>query len=169
MHSLEYIIALGGNIGNTEEIFAQSLEKISLSIGEINKKSNWHNTKPLLHEATPVLNQRNYLNGVISVFSKQKPEEVLNNLLLIEKELGRDRSKKSIIWGPRTLDLDIIAAENLIIKTPNLTIPHPEMHKRLFVVKPMLEVCPNWEHPVLKKSLQQILTEILSYETEKYD
>lgn len=153
---MNYAVALGGNIGDTKRIFAEALALINAGIGTIDRKSSFYETPPLLHPQTPTLGQRDYLNAVILVRSSLNPAEVLAALLDIETTLGRERNPDTPRWGPRTIDLDIVAAENLIINTTTLVIPHPEMHRRKFVLEPMLEVCPDWEHPVLKKTVRQL-------------
>jgi 2-amino-4-hydroxy-6-hydroxymethyldihydropteridine diphosphokinase len=75
-------------------------------------------------------------------------------MLEIEQSLGRIRITR---WGPRTVDLDLIAYDDQIINLPNLTVPHPEMHKRNFVLEPLCEVFPDWTHPLLKKTARELL------------
>jgi 2-amino-4-hydroxy-6-hydroxymethyldihydropteridine diphosphokinase len=159
---MNYAIALGGNIGKTEQIFTQALALIDARIGTVSKKSGWYETVPLLNPKTPIPDQRNYLNGVVLVHSNLAPQEVLSALLEIETTLGRMRDKDTPRWGPRTIDLDLIAGERLMITSSTLTLPHPEMHKRLFVLEPMLEVWPDWEHPSFKKTVQQLYDTLIA-------
>lgn len=153
----EYIIALGGNIGDTESVFVQALERIEARIGRIREKSSYHETEPLLHPERPVYGQKNYLNAVVKVSSPVAPEELMRLLFGIERALGRLREKEERRWGPRVIDLDIICCGSLQLSSQLVTIPHPEMHHRRFVLEPMMEIAPNWLHPLLGKTTAALL------------
>lgn len=157
MNQLKYIIAFGANLGNREETYKIAEEQVKSRIGQIVKASTLIETEPLLLPNEPKNSQQYYLNGAWIVKSSLAPDNVLEILQSIETELGRIRLKK---WGARTIDLDIIGIDQQILNKPNLTVPHPEMHKRDFVLIPLSEIWPSWEHPVLKKTAANLLSDL---------
>ncbi len=116
----------------------------------------------LLYEAEPVRDRTDpgegwFLNGVVQLETDITPRSLLNTLQEIERSLGRDDDTRS---GPRTIDLDILFYGERVMKEPGLTIPHPRLHQRRFVLMPMNELDPLWVHPTLKQSMAQLLTEV---------
>ncbi len=146
-------ISLGGNVGNTQEIFQQALKKIEECIGEIVKGSSiyqtaaWGNTQ-----------QNDFLNQVIEIETDQSPIQLLDSLLTIEINFGRERKTA---WGPRTLDLDILYFNQEIIKTVDLTVPHPRIKDRKFVLIPLNEIASNWKDPQHNQSINELLNSCL--------
>jgi 2-amino-4-hydroxy-6-hydroxymethyldihydropteridine diphosphokinase len=155
--TFQYAIALGSNLGSSLETFEKALIEIQNNVGVIVGSSNWIETKPLLHSESPNPNQANYLNGVVVVASTLEPERLLSCLQKIERLFGRRREEELLPWGPRRLDLDIIASQDLIYNSQNLVIPHLQMHCRDFVLIPMSEVLPDWRHPILGKTCSELL------------
>nr|WP_262370095.1 2-amino-4-hydroxy-6-hydroxymethyldihydropteridine diphosphokinase [Dictyoglomus thermophilum] len=102
--------------------------------------------------------QGKFLNGVILIETDLDPFDLLNLLLNIEKEMGRERK---IRWGPRNIDLDIIFYDDLVINTDNLKIPHPDAHNRTFVMGPLSEIDPDFVHPVLNKKVKDIYLKLI--------
>jgi 2-amino-4-hydroxy-6-hydroxymethyldihydropteridine diphosphokinase len=100
----------------------------------------------------------NFLNKVVEISTLFSPFTVMEKTKYIEKKLNRERFKK---WSPRTIDIDILLYNDLIINTPLLTIPHPLMHKRYFVLKPLCDICPTLIHPVLKTRCVDLLNELI--------
>ena len=162
---MEYLIALGGNIGDTEAVFSRALEKIALLVGPVKRRSKWISSKPLRLPGAAE-EQRDYLNGVIAVESALSPREVLQILHRIESDLGRNRGHETARWEARVIDLDLIAAEGLVLDTDELVVPHPEMQKRHFVLEPLLEVAPDWRHPLFHKSVRELHEELVRRQSE---
>ena len=116
----------------------------------------------LLYETEPVRDRTDpgegwFLNGVVQLETDIRPRSLLTTLQEIERSLGRDDDNRS---GPRTIDLDILFYGEHAIEEPGLTIPHPRLHQRRFVLMPMNELDPLWVHPTLKQSMARLLTEV---------
>ena len=155
-------IQLGSNIGRRESFIAKSMEQIEENIGKITTASSVFETTPWGNE-----NQNNFLNSVIEIKTPFDAFTILQKSQEIENNLGRERSDK---WGERTIDIDILFYNNKIINTKELTVPHPLIQKRKFVLVPLSEIAPNYMHPILKKNISTLLSEckdtqkVLDYE-----
>lgn len=129
-------IAMGSNLGNRIQNCKQALEKIRTHPHlKITKISPWIETEPLGYK-----NQNKFINGAIKIETPLPPQKLLKTLLDIEKELGRTRSLK---WGPRIIDLDILLYDDVSLNMPNLIIPHPEMKRRGFIKTLLLKLNPH--------------------------
>lgn len=154
---MRYTIGLGGNLGDSHAVLSEALERICVSIAPVIAVSSWYWTRPLTVPGSSVV-QGNYLNAVAQLDSNESPEMVLKALLHIEQALGRIRAAESIPWGPRRIDLDIIAVEQVVLSTDALHIPHAHMHQRDFVLQPFIDVEAHWTHPVFGLSLTELLS-----------
>ncbi len=112
-----------------------------------------------LYESEPIgeIEQNWFINAAVAVETTLPPENLLNTILKIETELGRKRREK---WGPRVIDLDILAYEDRVIRSISLILPHPEMTKRRFVLLPLSEFAGGYTHPVQNKTIQDLLNEL---------
>jgi 2-amino-4-hydroxy-6-hydroxymethyldihydropteridine diphosphokinase len=146
-----YLI-LGSNIGNSLEILLSAVKSIEAEIGIVITKSNFYFTK-----AWGNTNQPDFINQAIHVETNLSPQELLEKILAIEKKAGRTRTE--IKWEQRSLDIDILFFNDLIIDEPNLIIPHPFLQERNFVLTPLLEIAKDFIHPVLKKTIFQLSEE----------
>lgn len=142
-------ISLGGNLGNTREIFEQTYPLIEKKIGPILQKSSLYQTA-----AWGMTDQADFLNQVIEIETAENPAEILTNLLAIELYFGRIRDVR---WGPRSLDLDLLLFGNEQVNSPQLTLPHPRIQDRKFILIPLVEIAPNTLHPILGKSVKELL------------
>ena len=140
-------IGLGSNLGNKEENIIKAIDLIRKRFKILNV-SSLYETEPIGYKQ-----QDWFLNCAMKINTNLKPQELLIFLQSIEKKLGRIRTIKD---GPRTIDLDILFYNNKIINENNLIVPHSRLHERLFVLEPLKEICPNFVHPVLKKSVEEI-------------
>ncbi len=150
------IVALGANLGDREAVFTLADGLLGRFVGQILARSTWIETEPLNHPTNPSLVQPMYLNGVVLLETSLTPFDILRELLRIEELLGRNRGGE-VRWGPRAIDLDLICCDDLVLDTPSLKLPHPEMHNRYFVLSPMNEIWSDWVHPVLGRSVQEML------------
>lgn len=146
-------VALGSNIGDSETYLNEAVEKIGqIPTCTVEKVSSYLVTEPY-----GVTDQPEFLNACLKMRTLLYPEELLKELNRIEKEAGRERI---IHWGPRTLDLDILLYDDIVLEEDDLCIPHVEMHKRSFVLEPLAEIAPYKRHPVYGKTVREMLEEI---------
>ena len=145
-------IAIGSNMGNPRDNCIEAIHKISKShYIKIISKSSFYQTSPI-----GPIQQEWFINSAIKINTSLTPIKLLTNLLNIESTMGRVRKEK---WGPRLIDLDLLFYDNQILNEEKVTIPHPEISKRNFVLIPLCEIAANLNHPTLKKSIKTLLQE----------
>lgn len=150
MHNHTAYIGLGGNLGDRYGNIARAIDKMRLvSATRVVEQSTDYLTAPVGPQEQP-----NFVNSAVKITTDLAPQELLGALKAIEKSLGREETYRH---GPRVIDLDILLYDNEIIDTDDLKIPHPEMHKREFVLEPLCEIAPEAWHPVLKKTVREML------------
>jgi 2-amino-4-hydroxy-6-hydroxymethyldihydropteridine diphosphokinase len=150
MHNHTAYIGLGGNLGDRYGNIARAIDKLRLvSATRVVEQSTDYLTAPVGPREQP-----NFVNSAVKITTDLAPQELLGALKAIEKSLGREETYRH---GPRVIDLDILLYDNEIIDTDDLKIPHPEMHKREFVLEPLCEIAPEAWHPVLKKTVREML------------
>lgn len=144
-------LCLGSNTGNKQKLIEQAVGLLNLSDDiKLVRTSALYETEPW-----GVKNQNWFLNLAAEIKTSLSPIALLEKLQLIEKTLGRDRTKE-IRWGERPIDVDIIFYGSEIVDLPNLSVPHINMHNRAFVLVPLLELIPDFKHPVLNKTVSEI-------------
>jgi len=152
MKNHQAIIAFGGNLGDVLESFHYALERLE-TVAKIAKKSELYQTAPV---GGP-LGQQDYLNAVVEAHTQLSPQDLLAFLLTIEAERGRIRREK---WGPRTLDLDLLDYAGQQIEEPSLSLPHPRMWERAFVLIPLHDIKPDYLHPYANQTVKDRLPTI---------
>lgn len=146
-------IAAGSNLGNKEETLKEAIYKIDKRKDcVVTKVSNFYTTDPVGYE-----DQDQFVNCVFEINTLQTPSELMDTLLEVEKDFKRERI---IRWGPRTLDLDIIFYNDIISYDEHILIPHPRAHERQFVMKPMCDINPYYVHPIYRKRVMDISSEL---------
>ena len=144
-------IGVGSNLGHRFGFLLEGRSLVSECPGfTLRKASPNYETAPV---GGPV-GQRLYLNAVWEFETALPPEEVLKVLLEVEKKMGRERGEPN---APRTLDLDLLVYDDVVLDSGALTLPHPRMQERPFVLKPLSDIAPSWKHPVLKLSASKLL------------
>ena len=154
------VVALGSNMGDRLQIIDQATGRIEQTVGACLARSDLMETEAVVHPDDDADWHPPFLNGVAVFATNQTPSQVLRELLAIESDLGRQRLPDSKPWQPRPIDLDLIALDDAIINTKDLVLPHPRMHERRFVLEPMASILPEWRHPILNRSVDDLLNSL---------
>ena len=141
-------LSLGSNIGDREAQLRAALHSLQMQ-GRMVLVSSIYETEPV-----DVTDQPWFLNCAAALKTSNSPEQVMAAILQIEQQMGRQRIQRK---GPRNIDIDILLFDDVVLHSPALTIPHPTMHQRRFVLEPLAEIAPAVQHPVLKKTIQELL------------
>jgi 2-amino-4-hydroxy-6-hydroxymethyldihydropteridine diphosphokinase len=141
-------IGLGANLGDRAATLREAAQRLG-TLGRITAVSSLYETEPIGFREQPP-----FLNAVIALGTDLSPTELFRELIAIEQDLGRVRTFRN---APRTLDLDVLLMDGLVLEMPELTLPHPRMHERAFVLAPLAEIAPGVRHPVLDVSMVELL------------
>ena len=146
MRKIVYL-SLGSNIGDREASLRAAIERLS-AVGTVVTVSSFYETEPVEFTKQPW-----FINCAVAVETEKMPKQFMARVLAIEQAMGRRRSQPK---GPRSIDIDILLFANSIVDTKGLTIPHPAMHERRFVLEPLSEIAPEQRHPVLKRTIREL-------------
>jgi 2-amino-4-hydroxy-6-hydroxymethyldihydropteridine diphosphokinase len=145
----EVILGLGANLGDPVAQLARAVAALD-AVVRIGRVSSVYRTEPVGYRGQP-----DFFNLVVTGTARGEPEQVLGALLEVEAALGRERSFTN---APRTIDIDLLAFGARVMESPGLTLPHPRMHQRGFVLRPLAEIAPEWRHPVLGQTARELLS-----------
>ena len=148
MRENTYYLSLGSNVGDREANLRAALRRLQEK-GRMVSVSSFYETEPV-----EVTDQAWFLNCAAVLESAQATEQLMATILEIERQMGRERIQPK---GPRIIDIDILLSGDEIIDTPTLTVPHPAMHQRRFVLEPLAEIAPRLMHPKIKRTIQELL------------
>ena len=157
MHKVVYL-SLGSNLGNREANLRNAIERLS-GVGNPVAISSFYETEPI-----DVVSQPWFLNCAVKLDTEKMPRQLITAILSLEQEMGRQRKQGK---APRTIDIDILLFGSSIIQIPSLTIPHPRMHERRFVLEPLAEIAPDARHPIFKRTIRELREALPAGQTVK--
>ncbi len=152
-------VALGSNLGDRRAYLARAAERLGSYVNEL-QASSVYETEPWGYEDQPA-----FLNQVLAGETELEPLQLLTRLKQIETELGREERFR---YGPREIDLDLLLYGRQVLRTPQLELPHPRLHERAFVLVPLADLAPDLVHPVLEKTIVELLEEVDTDGIERY-
>ncbi|HTW58046.1 MAG TPA: 2-amino-4-hydroxy-6-hydroxymethyldihydropteridine diphosphokinase [Terriglobales bacterium] len=144
-------LSLGSNVGDREAHLHDAIARLG-TVGRLVSLSSFYETEPVEFADQPW-----FLNCAVSMETAAAPEQLMAALLTIEREMGRERTQEK---GPRTIDIDILLFDDLVVNSPDLIIPHPAMHQRRFVLEPLAEIAPDARHSALRKTVREMLKDL---------
>ncbi|MDR1524059.1 MAG: 2-amino-4-hydroxy-6-hydroxymethyldihydropteridine diphosphokinase [Tannerella sp.] len=147
----QVFLGLGSNLGNRRDNMEKALALIAGRVGEILALSGFYETPPWGYESA-----ESYLNAVVKVETGLSPSVLLSVTRAIERETGRKEKTVNGAYRDRIMDIDILLYDDLVMQTPELTIPHPFMHRRQFVMQPLAEIAPGAIHPVSGRTMTEL-------------
>jgi 2-amino-4-hydroxy-6-hydroxymethyldihydropteridine diphosphokinase len=146
VHKTAYL-SLGSNLGDRAENLQTAIAKLA-EFGNVVAVSSFYETEPVELTAQPW-----FLNCAVKFDTEKMPRQLISAILSLEQSMGRQRKQKK---GPRTIDIDVLLFGSSIIEIPSLTIPHPRLHERRFVLEPLAEIAPDARHPVFKRTVREL-------------
>lgn len=158
MHKTVYL-SLGSNLGDRDENLRTAITRLS-DFGNVAVVSSFYETEPVDVPAQ----QPWFLNCAVKFETEKMPRQLMSAILTLEQGMGRQRRQNK---GPRTIDIDVLLFGSSIIELPSLTVPHPRMHQRRFVLDPLAEIAPDTRHPVFKRTMRELRDALPAGQTVK--
>ncbi|MFT6396492.1 MAG: 2-amino-4-hydroxy-6-hydroxymethyldihydropteridine diphosphokinase [Bradymonadia bacterium] len=149
---MRYLLSIGSNLGSKEDNLEAGISALNTLPHSMIEVSSFYRTAAMYRTDQP-----DFLNAAVLIDTTLGPHNLLLRLQAIENYVGRERAKK---YGPRVLDIDIVGADDEIIATETLCVPHPLMHERRFVLEPLLELAPDWKHPTRGATVREMLEQL---------
>ena len=149
-------LALGSNLGDKRANLSRAVTLIKERVGRVVCLSHFYETEPWGYASA-----NTYLNAALEVETTLSPQEVLVITQTIERDLGREKKSMNREYFDRPIDIDLLLMDDIVVETDVLTLPHPLMHERLFVMEPMVEIAPTVMHPVLQKTICEIFNSLM--------
>jgi len=144
-------LSLGSNLGDRAQNLEDAIARLRI-LGEVPAVSSFYETEPVENVHQPW-----FLNCVVLLRTEKMPRQLLSAVMEIEQAMGR---KRVVAKGPRTIDIDILLFGSFVVNVPSLTIPHPAMHQRRFVLQPLAEIAPTVRHPTLRRTACELLEQL---------
>jgi 2-amino-4-hydroxy-6-hydroxymethyldihydropteridine diphosphokinase len=157
MHKVVYL-SLGSNLGDRDANLRNAIERLR-GVGNPIAISSFYETEPI-----DVVLQPWFLNCAVKLDTEKMPRQLITAILSLEQDMGRQRKQQK---APRTIDIDILLFGSSIIEIPSLTIPHPRMHERRFVLEPLAEIAPDARHPIFKRTIRELREALPAGQTVK--
>ncbi|MDR0795791.1 MAG: 2-amino-4-hydroxy-6-hydroxymethyldihydropteridine diphosphokinase [Tannerella sp.] len=154
-------LGLGSNLGDRRQQINGAIAWLAEIAGTVQVISDFHETLPWGYQSS-----NPYLNAAVQIETPLSPHDLLSVIQKIEFDLGRTSKSKACQYTDRPIDIDILIYGDLILHTPGLVLPHPLMHKRLFVLQPLSEIAPNVIHPVSGRTISELYHDLLSMQQE---
>lgn len=146
MHKTVYL-SLGSNLGDREANLRAAIAKLA-EVGRVDSVSSFYDTEPIELTSQPW-----FVNCAVKLDTEKMPRQLMAAILALEQEMGRQRKQQK---GPRTIDIDILLFGSSVIDIASLTIPHPRLHERRFVLEPLTEIAPDARHPIFKRTVREM-------------